>query len=86
MTVAVIVITSLVFRVILKAMAHDQTQLHEQLQGVIQRCPADWKPQLAAQFVAQLLKREMSYHTIDSIQNSITLRSLAMIEIGRAHV
>lgn len=76
MTVAVIVITSLVFRVILKAMAHDQTQLHEQFQGIIQRCPADWKPQLAAQFVAQLLKREMTFYAINGIEDGKALRSL----------
>jgi hypothetical protein len=79
MTVAIISITGLIARRALKAVANDQTHLHKELQRIIQCGPTDRKSQFLVQFLAQLLERKMPTHAVDSIQDGIALRRLAMI-------
>jgi hypothetical protein len=89
MAVTIVIIAGLIARSPLKTVANHQPHFHKELQRIIQCGPTDGETQFPVQLLAQLLKREMSYHTIDSIQNSITLRSLAMIvqfQIARQYV
>ena len=78
-TMAVVVITSLIFRRVMKAVAHHQSQFYKELQRVVQGGPADREIVLTGQFFAQLLQRKMAVRTVDGIQYREALRRLSVL-------
>ena len=75
---AVIIVTSLVFRRGLKAVADYKTQLYQQAQRVVERGTTDGEIVFASQLVAQFLQREMARHAIHRIKDGKALRGLSM--------
>lgn len=78
-TMAVVVITSLIFRRGMKAVAYHQSQFYKELQRVVQGGPADREIVLTGQFFAQLLQRKMAVRTVDGIQYREALRRLSVL-------
>lgn len=60
------------------AMPDDDAQLDEEVQRVVERCPADRKAQFVGQFSAKLVEGEVGRHGRHRIEYGITLRRLAM--------
>ena len=60
-------------------MANDQTQLHEELQRVIEGGPADAEVVFIDELIAKLFEREMPGSTIDRIEDGIALRRLPVL-------
>lgn len=71
---AVVVVASLILGDRLEAVTYNQPQLNEELQGVIQRRPADGKAIVVHKLVAQLLYREVSAGAVHRIQHGKPLR------------
>ena len=79
MAMAVVVVTRLVFRDSLKAMADDQAQLQEKIQCVIDRRPTDDEKEVIDQLLIQFLEREVTVDAVDGFQDGVALWRLAMI-------
>ena len=78
MTVVVVAIVGLVFGRTLKAMAHHQTDLHQEIERVVERGPADREVILLYHLRLELIKGEEAFMAVDGTQDGITLRRLAM--------
>ena len=63
----------------MKAVAYHKAQFQEQVERVIQRCPADTKLKLVRQFLSQLVQREVPIDAIYRIKYRITLLRLTMV-------
>ena len=79
MAMAVVIVTGLILRGSLKTVTDHQSQGHKQVQGVIERGPADVEIHVLNQFVAQLFQREMAMCAIHGPEDGIALKGLAMI-------
>ena len=76
--VAIVVVTSLIFRSGLKAVAHHQAQLNQQAQRIVERGTTDGEIVFASQLLTQFLQREMTRHAIHRIKDGEALRGLSM--------
>ena len=77
--VARIVVTRLIDRRALEAVTDDEAELHEEIQGVVERGAADRETVVVNQFVAQFFKRKVSVNIVDGFEGRVALGGLAMI-------
>ena len=77
-TVAIVIVTGLIFRGRLETVTHHKPQLYQQTQRIVKRSAADREIIVVGQLVAQFLQREMPVHAIYCIKDSKALRSLSM--------
>ena len=77
--VARIVVTRLIDRRALEAVTDDEAELHEEIQGVVERGAADRETVVVNQFVAQFFKRKVSVDIVDGFEDRVALGGLAMI-------
>ena len=79
MAMAIAIVAGLITRGGLNAMANDQTQLHEELQRVIEGGPAHAEVVFIDELIAKLFEREMPGSAIDRIEDGIALRRLPVL-------
>jgi hypothetical protein len=69
----------LIRRGALETVSDHKAQFHEEVEGIVERSTADVKVHIFDKFLAKLLQRKVTMHTIYRSKDSVALRGLAMM-------